>query len=90
MFFAFSSATAAVYTISYNANGGSSAPSAQTKDGGIDLTLSSTASQPARVTPLPDGTPKPMAAAPTTPAAQPLPAMPTLRFMHNGHSKEAA
>ena len=43
MFFAFSSATAAVYTISYNANGGSSAPSAQTKDGGIDLTLSSTA-----------------------------------------------
>ena len=42
MFFAFSSATAAVYTISYNANGGSSAPSAQTKDGGIDLTLSST------------------------------------------------
>lgn len=42
MFFAFSSATAAVYTISYNANGGSSVPSAQTKDGGIDLTLSST------------------------------------------------
>ena len=42
MFFAFSSATAAVYTISYNANGGSGAPSAQTKDGGIDLTLSST------------------------------------------------
>ena len=40
MFFAFSSATAAVYTISYNANGGSSAPSAQTKDGGIDITLS--------------------------------------------------
>ena len=43
MFFAFSSATAAVYTISYNANGGSGAPSNQTKDGGIDLTLSSTA-----------------------------------------------
>ena len=42
MFFAFSSATAAVYTISYNANGGSGVPSAQTKDGGIDLTLSST------------------------------------------------
>lgn len=42
MFFAFSSATAAVYTISYNANGGSGAPSSQTKDGGIDLTLSST------------------------------------------------
>ena len=42
MFFAFSSATAAVYTISYNANGGSDAPSSQTKDGGIDLTLSST------------------------------------------------
>ena len=42
MFFAFSSATAAVYTISYNANGGSSAPSSQTKDGGIDLTLSNT------------------------------------------------
>lgn len=42
MFFAFSSATAAVYTISYNANGGSGAPSNQTKDGGIDLTLSST------------------------------------------------
>ena len=42
MFFAFSSATAAVYTISYNANGGSGAPSEQIKDGGIDLTLSST------------------------------------------------
>ena len=42
MFFAFSSAEAAVYTISYNANGGSGAPSSQTKDGGIDLTLSST------------------------------------------------
>ncbi len=42
MFFAFSSAAAAVYTISYNANGGSGAPSSQTKDGGIDLTLSST------------------------------------------------
>lgn len=42
MFFAFSSATAAVYTISYNANGGSGAPSDQIKDGGIDLTLSST------------------------------------------------
>ena len=42
MVFAFSSATAAVYTISYNANGGSGAPSNQTKDGGIDLTLSST------------------------------------------------
>ena len=41
MFFAFSSAEAAVYTISYNANGGSGAPSNQTKDGGIDLTLSS-------------------------------------------------
>ena len=42
MFFAFSSATAAVYTISYNANGGSGAPSSQIKDGGINLTLSST------------------------------------------------
>ncbi len=42
MFFAFSSATAAVYTISYDANGGSGAPSAQTKDGGIDLTISNT------------------------------------------------
>ena len=42
-FFAFEDATDAVYTISYNANGGSEAPSAQTKDGGIDLTLSSTA-----------------------------------------------
>ena len=42
MFFAFSSATAAVYTISYNANGGSGAPSSQTKDGGIDITLSGT------------------------------------------------
>ena len=42
MFFAFSSATAAVYTISYNANGGSGAPSSQTKDGGIDIALSST------------------------------------------------
>ena len=40
MFFAFSSATAAVYTISYDANGGSDAPSSQTKDGGIDITLS--------------------------------------------------
>ena len=40
--FAFSGATAAEYTVSYNANGGSGAPSAQTKDGGIDLTLSST------------------------------------------------
>lgn len=44
--FAFSGATAAEYTVSYNANGGSGAPSAQTKDGGIDLTLSST--QPTR------------------------------------------
>ena len=43
MFFAFEDATDAVYTISYNAHGGSGAPSAQTKDGGIDLTLSSTA-----------------------------------------------
>ena len=42
MFFAFSSATAAVYTISYNANGGSGAPSNQAKDGGVNLTLSST------------------------------------------------
>ena len=42
-FFAFEDATDAVYTISYDANGGSGAPSAQTKDGGIDLTLSSTA-----------------------------------------------
>ena len=41
-FFAFSSATPAVYTISYDANGGSGAPAPQTKDGGIDLTLSST------------------------------------------------
>ena len=41
-FFAFEDATDAVYTISYDANGGSGAPSAQTKDGGIDLTLSST------------------------------------------------
>ena len=40
--FAFSGATAAEYTVSYNANGGSGAPDAQTKDGGIDLTLSST------------------------------------------------
>ena len=39
-FFAFEDATDAVYTISYNANGGSGAPSAQTKDGGIDLSLS--------------------------------------------------
>ena len=31
-----------VYTITYNANGGSSAPSSQTKDYGIALTLSST------------------------------------------------
>ena len=36
------SASAAEYTVSYNANGGDGAPSAQTKDGGIDLTLSST------------------------------------------------
>ena len=42
--FAFSGATAAEYTVSYNANGGSGAPDAQTKDGGIDLTLSSTVS----------------------------------------------
>ena len=42
MFFAFSSATAAIYTISYNANGGSGEPSAQTKDGGIDMTISNT------------------------------------------------
>lgn len=41
-FFAFEDATDAVYTISYDANGGSGAPSAQTKDGGIDLSLSST------------------------------------------------
>ena len=41
-FFAFSGATAAEYTVNYNANGGSGAPDAQTKDGGIDLTLSST------------------------------------------------
>ena len=40
--FAFSGATAAEYTVSYNANGGSGAPDAQAKDGGIDLTLSST------------------------------------------------
>ena len=40
--FTFSSATPAVYTISYDANGGNGAPSAQTKDGGIDLNLSST------------------------------------------------
>lgn len=40
--FAFSGATAAEYTVSYNANGGSGAPDDQTKDGGIDLTLSST------------------------------------------------
>ena len=39
-FFAFEDAMDAVYTISYNANVGSGAPSAQTKDGGIDLTLS--------------------------------------------------
>ena len=43
MFFAFEDATDAVYTISYNTNGGSGAPSAQTKDGGIDLTLSGVA-----------------------------------------------
>ena len=43
MFFAFESATDAVCTISYNANGGSGAPPAQTKDGGIDSTLSSAA-----------------------------------------------
>ena len=42
MFFAFEDATDAVYTISYDANGGSGAPSAQTKDGGIDLSLSGT------------------------------------------------
>ena len=41
-FFAFESAITAVYTISYDANGGSDAPDAQTKDGGINLTLSST------------------------------------------------
>ena len=40
--FTFSSATPAVYTISYDANSGSGAPSSQTKDGGIDITLSST------------------------------------------------
>ena len=40
--FAFSGATAAEYAVTYNANGGSGAPDAQTKDGGIDLTLSST------------------------------------------------
>ena len=39
-FFAFEDAMDAVYTISYDANGGSGAPSAQTKDGGIDLNLS--------------------------------------------------
>ena len=39
-FFAFEDATDAIYTISYNANDGSGAPSAQTKDGGIDLSLS--------------------------------------------------
>ena len=39
-FFAFADATDAIYTISYDANGGSGAPSAQTKDGGIDLSLS--------------------------------------------------
>lgn len=33
---------AATYTISYNANGGSGAPSAQTKTHGVNLTLSST------------------------------------------------
>ena len=42
-FFAFEDATDAVYTISYDANGGSGAPSAQTKDGGIDLNLSGVA-----------------------------------------------
>ena len=40
-FFAFESATLAEYVVSYDANGGSGAPSAQTKDGGIDLSLSS-------------------------------------------------
>lgn len=40
--FPIASASAAEYTVSYNANGGDGAPSAQTKDGGIDLTLSST------------------------------------------------
>ena len=40
--FAFESAVPAVYTISYDANGGEGAPASQTKDGGIDLTLSST------------------------------------------------
>ena len=42
-FFAFEDATDAIYTISYDANGGSGAPSAQTKDGGIDLNLSGVA-----------------------------------------------
>ena len=42
-FFAFADATDAIYTISYNANGGSGVPSSQTKDGGIDLTLSGVA-----------------------------------------------
>lgn len=41
-FFAFESAIPAIYTISYDANGGSGAPDAQTKDGGINLTLSNT------------------------------------------------
>lgn len=40
--FAFESAIPAVYTISYDANGGDGAPASQTKDGGMDLTLSST------------------------------------------------
>ena len=40
--FAFNTLTAAEYTVTYDANGGSGAPDAQTKDGGIDLTLSST------------------------------------------------
>ena len=40
--FAFNTLTAAEYTVTYDANGGSGAPDAQTNDGGIDLTLSST------------------------------------------------
>ncbi len=37
-----SSSSSTTYTVSYNANGGSGAPSSQTKYSGVDLTLSST------------------------------------------------
>lgn len=88
MFFAFSSATAAVYTISYNANGGSGAPSSQTKDGGIDLTLSSTV--PTRSGYAFAGWNTQADGSGTSYAwVQPLRATPTLRSMPNGLFREA-